>query len=159
MVNRLNLTYPRPNRGKIRGLEGKNRVQVKLITRLDRTTVEKRKAQKERLLREIKQLENEMKILDPDDAFDGPLWTDKKKLKNEAELQLSIVEPELAIAGADKKSEQIRIKQLEQEYDLAWNKYNLYWALREHPVNETVVSKIRDHIKELENQKERSEQV
>jgi hypothetical protein len=114
--------------------------------------VEKLRAYKERLLNEIDRLDDEMKILDPEDVFDGPLWTDKEKLKTEAELRLAIVEPELALAGADKTSEQVRIKYLKQEYDLACSEYNLYCALREWPVNETVVSDLRDRIKKLKNQ-------
>jgi len=74
----------------------------------------------------------------------------KNELLKEAELKLSVVEPELALAAAD-RSEQTRIKHLQQEYDLAWNEFNLYYALRDTPVNEADIAVLKRRITELRN--------
>jgi len=133
---------------------------VTLITRLDptKTKVEELRAQKERRLREIKQLQNDIKILDSDNDSERPMWEEKTGRLKEAELELDIIKPELALADAD-KSEQIRIKHLEQEYVLAWYESQLYYAEQDSPANEADIADLKRHIKELKDQIEGLEKV
>ena len=123
---------------------------MKLITRLDPRRVEERRAQEEQLKHEINKLKDDIKDLDSDDIFERPILERKNELLKEAELKLSVVEPELALAAAD-RSEQTRIKHLQQEYDLAWNEFNLYYALRDTPVNEADIAVLKRRITELRN--------
>ena len=131
---------------------------MKLITRSDPKKVEERRAQLEQLKAEMDTLESDIRELDRDDPFDRPILEEKTGRLKLAKLQQALIEPELALAAAD-KTEQTRIEHLERDYELAWNEYNLYYLLRETPVIEADVAALKRRIAELKSLKEKSEQV